>query len=149
MSNCKIPKGTTSELSEQLLNAGLTYRTADMCIIKLYSSEMLIDKDVEYEYREIHHYDACSVKSFPSWSLDALINLLPNEIADYETDDDRVSENYTCYGLTMNRYNLSYRTIDGSGVLCEFKGNYLLECVVKAVCYLLDSGWSEDVLMKS
>lgn len=141
-------KSLTIEQSKKLLELGLSKETADM----VYPCLSVKDEFYEKEPMSLHSVLyamyvnlECKEKSVVTWSLDKLIDLMPekimlggssvdqeeHELEIYKTDDN-VDKYIVCYTLTFSSYDK------------EFSSDSLIDAVFEMMCYLLRRGLIEN-----
>ena len=116
---------TSLEQSKQLIAAGLDPNTADMH----YNEYKIADKRKIDEFPQANHYSTKVVDYVhPCWSVGALIQLMPEDLSDYE--------------LMINSKGVRYYDYEEWNALIWFdtSDGELTECCVKTILWLLKEG---------
>ena len=121
---------TTIEQSRNLSKLGLSAETADMHYkeTKLFGGNwILCPYGISYYYE---HELPTPAMYVPSWSLSALIDLLPNEI--------KVGVDKLC--LMIDKYESDWyvRYLDKNGNGIGYRKQKLIDSVYNVICYLIE-----------
>ena len=111
---------TTKEQSERLLALGLKKETAD-CVIMYYDG---------WHIGEAEHFDFDKDPVDPAWSLNRLIEMMPNEIF-YEDSTLILGVFGDGVYYADNEYGEVFKSFDGN----------LYNCIIKCIDWLIKEGY--------
>ena len=130
---------TTIEQSQHLLDLGLSADTADMCFDKgtdLTKAHLECDNFITYFTND--EYPEVADRYVPAWSLEALLEVLPDEI---RTHKGRFDAKYRFYWELRKNWILYSCLDEDYSPLIEFDGKNNLEAVFNMVVWLLENGY--------
>ena len=134
---------TSIEQSEKLIELGIDVNTADMWYGVTYKKIGREDDDFgeSIEYTELSKYpdikeNAYTKEGIPSWSLSALLDLMP-KLYEFENDpDDGGCQPNLCKGWDNNQWHIVYRS---SIYITEWYDNPI-DAAFEMVCWLKENG---------
>lgn len=115
---------TTIEQSKHLLELGIDINTADLLWMRDYDHNY----NLELRINIIETYNPDSLEIIPAWSLDALINFMPNEIRDKET----------VYDLSVMHKSVKYSTVLWS-TIHKTTADTTFDAAYDMICWLLEN----------
>lgn len=120
---------TTMEQSNILLSFGLKKVTADCVITSLGGKDRLIHTGEPITL--IEGFKSTRIPCYPAWSLDRLLEMIPDVI----TVED-VEYNF----VMLNKISFQYENIDLNKVLVSFNDESLYESIIECIIWLIKTG---------
>lgn len=120
---------TTKEQSNILLSFGLNKVTADCVITSLGSKDRLIHTGEPITL--IEGFKSTRIPCYPAWSLDRLLEMIPDVI----TIED-VEYNF----VMLNKISFQYENNDLNKVLVSFNDESLYESIIECITWLIKTG---------
>lgn len=120
---------TTMKQSNTLLSFGLNKVTADCVITPLGGKDRLIHTGEPITL--IEGFKSKRIPCYPAWSLDRLLEMIPDVI----TVED-VEYNF----VMLNKISFQYENIDLNKVLVSFNDESLYESIIECITWLIKIG---------
>ena len=120
---------TTKEQSNILLSFGLNKVTADCVITSLGSKDRLIHTGEPITL--IEGFKSTRIPCYPAWSLDRLLEMIPDVITVEDAE----------YNFVMlNKISFQYENIDLNKVIASFNDESLYESIIECIIWLIKTG---------
>lgn len=123
---------TTKEQSNKLIELGISTYTADMTL-----QEYI---DPETEDKEVAEIAGYGMDRVASWSLGALVKLMPDTII----LDDR-----SCCGLSILNKGVYYRRLTGLDIIQGYEYDNIFKNCVRMIAWLVNHGYIQSNLNKN
>lgn len=119
---------TTKEQSKRLLDIGIKAETADMFW------------PIESSFPEVCNQGDNLQANYPSWSLGALVKLMPDTI---------ILNDRSCCELSVLNMGVYYRLLPGMDIIQGYEEDNIFENCVSMMAWLVNHGYIQSNLNKN